>query len=442
MKKLTILGIILVLLGIPLIIFVIKNQTMIKIKASNSQAPKDVKITNISDQTFTITYQTDVPATGSISYGNDKKLSQSELENVDKEKGSFSPKKIHSISVNKLIPNTKYYLSIISGSNTFLNNGTPFETTTGSVISSSSAKQNEIKGKIILPDGNVPSEAIVYLNAENSQLLSNTIAKDGSFSFSLEKLRTNDLSSYFDVNDNTFFKIFTTNGILKSTALASLSKINSIPTITLSNDYDFTHEVSTTASKSAALSGFPKITPSDKNLKPEITSPKENQSFESQKPQFNGTSLPNETVEITIHSDEQITTEVTADSKGNWTYSPPNNLSPGTHTITIKTPDSQGILTTTTQSFIVLAAGSQTSGSGTPSATPTTIITPTQTPTPTVAISIPTSTPIIFPSPTLVPIGSKGGLPPTGNSSIFLIVGGIVTTIFGLTLFLLTQSVL
>ncbi|MDP2585322.1 MAG: Ig-like domain-containing protein, partial [Candidatus Levybacteria bacterium] len=360
-KNLMILGIILVLIGIPLTIFILKNQTVLKSRASDTTEPRDVKITNITSLSFTVTYQTELPSTGSISYGSDKKLGESELEDIDKEKGSFSPKKIHSISVKKLIPATKYYLTIISGSNTFLNNGAPFEAITGPDISSTSGKQQDIKGKIVLPDGSAPPEALVYLNAENSQLLSSTTTKDGEFSFSLKELRTNDFSSYFDINEDTVFKIVATNGSLKSTVLTSLNQKNSIPTITLSNDYNFIQESSSVASKSAESSGFPSTIDLGKKSKPEIINPKENQSFPDQKPQFRGTSLPNEKVEIIIHSEEEIVAQVTADSNGNWIYKPSTNLSPGAHTITIKTRDSQGILTTIMQSFTVFAAETQTS---------------------------------------------------------------------------------
>lgn len=459
MKKLfnkripTILGIIFILLSIPLTTFILKNQTVFRGNASNSQEPQDVKMTNITDASFTITYRTELSSTGSISYGNDKRLGGSELEDVDKQRGSFSPKKIHSISVRKLIPNTKYYLTIISNSDIFLNNGRPFEVTTGIDISSPSAKSDlasakiqTIKGKIVLPNGDAPSEALVYLNAENSQLLSTTTAKDGKFSFSLEKLRTDDLASYFSVNDNTVFKIVATDGFLKSAATVTLSQKDSIPTITLSNDYDFTQELSLIASRPGELSGFPSIVPSGKNLKPQILNPKESQSFTNPKPQFSGTSLPNEKVEIIIHSDEQIITQIIADNNGNWTYEPPNNLSPGVHTITIKTRDSEGILTTIIRSFTVFAAETQ---APVQTVLPTLIpiLTkmptppPTGEPSPTIAIltPIPTSTPTL--SLTVAPTIPKGGLPPTGNPPFLLIIGGITAAVSGLILFLLTRNI-
>ena len=443
-RILAILGIILVLIGIPLTTFILKNQTVFKSRASNSEEPQNVKITNISNQSFTVTYQTNEPVTGSISYGHDKKLGESELDDADKEKSSFSSKKIHSISIKNLMPATRYYLAIISGSSTFLDNGASFETATGPNISSPSAQQNIIKGKIVLPDGSAPSEALVYLNAENSQLLSNITAKDGTFSFSLKDLRTDDLLSYFNINENTIFKIVATNGSLESTASASLNQTNSIPTITLSNSYDFAQKVAPAASKSAKLSsGFPSIVPPKESLEPKIVDPKKNQSFTDQKPQFHGTSMPNEKVEITIHSTEQLTAQVIADSNGNWMYKPSANLSPGVHTITIKTRDSSGILKTVTQSFTVFAADSQTSKPTTPSATPTQKIAPTSTPLPSIAIILaPTLAATPTPSPTFVPAISKGGiLPPTGDSRIMLVViAAIATTAAGIVLFLLSQK--
>ncbi len=426
----TLIGIGLIILGVALTTVISKNQTSLRSNASNSQEPQNIKITNATDSSFTITYQTDAPATGSISYGEDKKLAESELDDTDKEKGDFNPKKIHSMSVKKLSPSSKYFLAIISGDNTFLNNGSPFEISTGPNIASSGAKQNIIKGKIVLPDGNPPSEALVYLSTDNSQLLSN-ITKDGIFTFSLENLRTDDLSSYFVSNNETVLNIFVTDGSLQSTALASLNTASIIPTITLSNDYNFTQSSSPIATGSGESVGFPSISPVFKNSKLQILIPKKNQSLTNQKPQFSGTSLPNEKVEITIHSDEEITTQVTSDNNGNWTYKPPTNLSPGEHTITIKTRDSSGILITLMQSFTVLAAEAPISP------TPIPTLTPTSVPSPTAIIISPTP----LPSPTLAPIESKGGLPETGSSALFLTIGGIISTISGIALLLLTHTI-
>ncbi|MBI4096197.1 MAG: hypothetical protein HY425_00585 [Candidatus Levybacteria bacterium] len=436
----TIFGIGFVILGIALTAIVANNQTGLKSKASNSQNPQDIKITNLSDKSFTITYQTDAVVTGSVNYGRDKNLGNMELEDLDKEKGNFSPKNIHSITVKKLLPKTKYNLVIISGQNTFLDNGSPFRITTAPNIASPSAGQYTVKGKVLLPNGNPPDEALVYLRTQNSQLLSAPVAKNGEFDFSLKSLRSENFTSYLDLNENTVLEITAVaSGSLKSSVLTSLNKKDSMPTITLSNNYDFTSDIAPIASQSGEekSSGFPTIAPKETGLTPQILTPKENQSFTNQQPQFQGKSLPNEKVEIIIHSDENIQIQITADSNGNWTYQPPNNLSPGAHTITIKTRDSSGILKTLTQSFIVFAAET------TP---PTLQPIPTLQPSPTV-ILMPITAPAFSPTPIpfaiLPPMTSKDGLPPTGSSTLTpLTIGGVIATIAGIALFLITRSML
>ena len=196
------------------------------------------------------------------------------MENIDEGNAALSPRTIHSISLKELTPSTKYYLEIVSGDNTFLNNGTPYEITTGPEISSPFAQENIIKGKIILPNGDAPSEAIILVSAQNSQILSGIVNNNGEFSFSLKDLRTDDLTSYFNITNSTVFNILATDGFSKSSISASLGQTGFVPTITLSNDYDFTQEVPPAASKSAQSSGFLLISHTGKKLKPKILNPK------------------------------------------------------------------------------------------------------------------------------------------------------------------------
>lgn len=269
-----ILWVILILIGIPLTIYNLKNQTASSSQASESESPQDVKVTNISNNSFTVTYRTQTPSIGSVNYGPDKQLGTSVLENIDEGNAALSPRTIHSISLKELTPSTKYYLEIVSGDNTFLNNGTPYEITTGPEIPSPFAQENIIKGKIILPNGDAPSEAIILVSAQNSQILSGIVNNNGEFSFSLKDLRTDDLTSYFNITNSTVFNILATDGFSKSSISASLGQTGFVPTITLSNDYDFTQEVPPAASKSAQSSGFLLISHTGKKLKPKILNPK------------------------------------------------------------------------------------------------------------------------------------------------------------------------
>lgn len=101
---------------------------------------------------------------------------------------------------------------------------------------------------------------------------------------------------------------------------------------------------------------------SDSASAPMLLNPTSNEKVSDQTPSFEGTAQPNETVNITINSPQTITAQVKADSTGNWSYIPTTNLTPGNHTITISSRDSNGVLRTITQTFSVLAAQAEASG--------------------------------------------------------------------------------
>jgi hypothetical protein len=451
----TILGILVITIGVGITTFLVNQSTLFKSNASLSDQPKDVRITNITDTSFTVSYSTDAQVSGSLNYGKDKSLGQSALDDRDQQSGNLANYNIHNVTVRLLSQQTQYFFTITSGQDSFLNNGEPFSVTTGPVLDNPPT-QTPMAGKLILPDGSNPNEAIVYVTMDGAQVISTLTKADGSYVLPLNSLRTSDNTAYFTLSDSTNIKILATGDGLSSNASLSLSQIHPVPTITLSKDYDFTTGGTPTASTSASFSSFPSFesTPSAK-VAPDILTPKENQSFNDQQPLFKGTGLPDQKVTIVIHSDTPIQTTVTTDASGNWNYRPTAPLTPGNHTITITTKNSAGILQTITQSFVVYAAGSQFTQAVTP--TPTPKVSPSVSPTPTVKATptlIPTQTLTPTPTPlannttpTISQTTTKGGLtvtptktllPATGNSSIITVgIVGTILTVAGGLLFLL-----
>ncbi len=426
----TLLGISLVAFSVILISVFIRNPTFFKSNAITIEDPQNITITNMSDTSFSLSYTTETSITATVSFGKDTSLGFTEIEDMDKEKGTISPRIIHATTLKNLTPNTKYYFVINSGQTTFLNNNAPFEVITGPSISAF-ATQTPISGKVILPNVSIPTTTIAYLTIKGAQTLSTLVKKDGSFIFQLDFLRSEDLSSFFSLDKDSNIKIAFVNDFFASRVLSSYSKTNPLPTITLPNDYDFTIDSSIPiATTSGGIGGFQEILPSpslSKNtgtLAPIILTPKKDQTFNDPKPEFHGTSLPNEKVQITIHSSDTITAEVTADGSGNWVFSPGTNLTPGSHTLTIQTKDAFGIIKTISQSFIVHAATN-------PTPTPTLLASISATITPTTTLT-PT------PTPDIVLINQ---IPPTGDSNIllFAIIAFFITA-GGVVLFLFTAS--
>ena len=445
----TLFGILILALGIGITTFLVQKGGFIPILATVSEEPKDVRISNIKDSSFTVSYFTDDKTTGAISYGPTTAFGQSGIDDRDQQFGRIEPHKIHNFTIRNLQPVSKYYFVIVSGKGNYTNNSLPFEVTTGPLLSTDPPAEDPTSGKVITPNGISPEESIIYVVAEGSQVVSTLTKPDGTFVLPLNSLRSADLSSYFSLNLDTSLKLLAIGeGMFSNVKLSSL-QAHPVPVITLSNDYDFTIETSPTSSSSAELSGFPPLeTRQGTKEEPKILSPEKDQEFTDQKPQFKGTALPNEEVQITINSDEQIKTTVIADSKGNWTYRPQSDLTAGNHTITITTKDSTGIVKTIKQSFTVFASGTQVSGekgSPTPTPIPSLTITVSPTPTPTLTNVQPTETPV-FISPTVSPIDSliitaTPSLPPTGSSSIMTVtIIGLLFTLFGGLIFLLTRG--
>ncbi|MCL6096791.1 MAG: Ig-like domain-containing protein [Patescibacteria group bacterium] len=452
----TLLGLLLIVIGVGVTSFLVKQGVIVVGNASPSTNPQNVRITNITDNSFTVSYNTDGEVIGSLNYGKDQNLGQTALDDRDQQTGTLTNHKIHSITVRSLSPVTKYFFSITSGQDKFLNSGTPFETVTGAVVATSPSQQKPIVGKVIMPNGQAPGEAIVYITTDNSQVISSLIKSDGSYLIPLNSVRMIDLASYLDFPATSILKMLFFGDGLSSSISLSLNQINPVPTVTLSQNYDFATGTEPIASSSAQLETLPSSSPAvSSGNTPKIITPKENQGFSDQQPIFTGTGKPNEDVKIEVHSDAQIKTQVKTDANGNWSYRPNVPLSPGQHMISITTKDINGILRTITQTFTVYAAGSQVNPvanpptatptssplpTPTPSASPTPSPTPipTLSPTPT-ASATPTLTPSPTPIPTVAPTPTPSVAPPlspggnapgpSGKIVTLGLLGGILTII-------------
>jgi len=469
----TLLGLFLIIVGIGLTTFLVNQTALFKTKASPSDQPQNVRITNITDSAFTVSYTTADAVIGSINYGKSTTLGQSGLDDRDQQSGDFAAHTIHTATVRGLTPQTKYYFKITSGQNTYLNKDQPFTVLTGPAVTDSPPAQSPITGKIVLPNGNAPQEALVYVTTGGAEVVSALAKPDGSFIVPLNSLRTSDLSSYYSIANSAKVDVLAIGDLLSSNVSLSLNKSHSIPTITLSQNYDFSQATSPTPGTTTTSEAFPAFTSTSSATgnDPQILTPQDNQSFTDQQPNFTGKALPNESVQIVIHSDTTIQTKVVTDENGNWTYRPSDQLSPGTHTITILAKDASGVVKAVTQSFVVYAAGTQinpaiptgkVTPSPSPKLTPTSTPgapTPTNTPTPTVTIiaSAPSATPTNTPTPTVTsaPTNSISGstqsatitipvqrsLPQTGNPSIITAgIMGIIAMVIGGLLFLLTRG--
>lgn len=455
-------GFFFLLLAVGTITWLSRNAILFGTKAATDNIPKDVRISNVTDKTFTVSYITDASVLGSIKFGKSEQGGQVALDDRDTAQGTSKEYTVHYISVKNLDPTTTYTFTITSGEESFSNNNVPYEVTTAGQLAnpppdqeSTESESSILNGKVILDDGTSPVEGLVYINSEGSQLLSTMVKADGSYSLDLTNLRNTNLSDAILLDLDSILKMQIVDATKTSDISLLYSQTDPVPLVTLSKNYDFTvseDPLDPIASESADLSeeipAFPIIEDEPGTTTPQILTPEKEQEFSDQQPLFRGKAVPNETVTITINSEQTINATVTADSNGNWQYRPKEPLEPGTHTITMKTVDASGLMRIITQSFVVYAEGSQftepsispsASGTPTPTAKPTATptIAPSNTPAPTKPGTTATATP--SPTQTATPIPTKvvaatisttvPPIPVSGNTSLILSVIGIVTAI-------------
>ncbi|HSX09246.1 MAG TPA: Ig-like domain-containing protein [Candidatus Saccharimonadales bacterium] len=418
-------------------------------RATIGSDPKNIQISNLTDSSFTISYTTDASSVGTISYGLDSSTPNIALDVRDQQVGSANSYQVHFITVNNLAPGTKYYYVIDSGSQKLENNGAPFEVTTDDQLINAPSGEPTLSGTVAQSDGSSPKEGIIYASTDNSQQLAALINADGTYQLSLNDMRDSTATEAAVLTPDTVLTLQAVSPAQSSTAKILENQAQQVPKIVLSQNYDFTLGSSQEASGSAQIASgsaaFPALATPVPVSSPEITSPTTDEALGDQRPLFEGLALPDQEVDITIHSTQEISTSIKSDDSGQWQFRPPQALAPGKHTITIKSVDASGILQTITRSFTVYAAGSKfiepsVSPVASPSAIPTLPVQPTPTAAPT---STPSPTPTTGPTAAVTkqptPIPSRAPIPKTGSSALVTgTIAAVITIGIGALLFFLS----
>lgn len=398
----TILGVLLLLSGLVAGIFLINSTQVFKLGAQASAIPSNVKVSNVTNSAFTVTWTTDIESSGFVKWGkNTSSINKVALEE------SSSKQLVHSANISGAEANSTTYFTINSDSKDFDNNGIAWQANT----QSQNIKQTTsliASGTTLLTDTVNPAKAIVSLSI-NGTLLSNITSDEGSWIIPV--------SSYLEsIPDNTTIEIAVNAGSLgTSQAIIYPKALNAVPTMVLGKTYDFRSIVSNSPDSlpesSISIPESVEISSRfivEKNETPENTSGVTIESIDNGEiitttdPEFFGKGPQNTEIQITLESELQEVA-MTTSNKGTWSWSPPNNLEPGEHKVTIKWKDATGIFRTITRSFVVQASEGPAFES-TPSATP--IVT---------ASAVPSTTPKAENTPTTTapPTPETGDFTPT-----------------------------
>lgn len=396
----TILGIIILVLGVGVGVAATQYRTIFKTSASPDSLPQDVRITNVSDSSFTVSWVTDKETIGSVLWGTTQGLGQTAVDEDTQLKNT------HFITLRELQANTSYYFKISSGGQEYDNSGIPWQTQTTNT-STLSGSTDILSGSVLTQSGQPAQGVLVYITSEGLSPLSAYTSQSGSWVLPLEK----------NIVDNAqILQIFAQAGPSGvSTAQIRKGSANPTPTMTLGQTYDFksndyndgenvpeaTIDVAPpTEEEIEEVSGFDlsDSTPAS-SVKTVVTleSIDEGEIITTTDPEFFGEAPSGLNLNITVESDP-ISASVKVPSSGNWSWSPPKDLEPGTHKITLSWTDTNGILRKLVRTFEVSAQEGPAFES-TPSGS---------TPTPTAS---PTTRPTASPSPTVAPSASSSATP-------------------------------
>ncbi len=400
----TIIGIIILIVGLAAGIFLVTQGQNIFLKASPEIIPQEIKITNISDNSLTISWTTSQSTSGFVKYGETATLSYTLADDRDQLSGQTGQYTTHYVTLVNLKPSTQYYYKIGSGGREFPIREKPDETRTAPVAQGLLPPSDVASGTVNKPDGTPAEGVIIYLSMANASPLSAITGSSGGWLIPLNTARTTDLNSFAGYDrEAQVIDIQVEGGNLgHASAITTTKNDNPVPLITLGETQDFRYQteeeefIITPTPTETLLETTPSPTPPS-GFSPEIEptptatptgelsiiNPEEEEDLNTLKPEFAGTGPAGKIISVTVES-PAYTGTVKVNEDGTWSWTPPADLEPGTHTIKVSY-GGQAI----SKTFTVLAAGDSELPSFT--STPSATLTPTLTPTPQPRTEVPST---------------------------------------------------
>jgi hypothetical protein len=253
---------ILVLALVSGVLFLGKGPGVFAPRANPQSQPKKHRLTNLTENSFTVSFYTDEKTTGFIKYGTDpKKLKSQASDDRDQLSGNVGKYHLHHITVRGVEPNTTYYYVLGTGSRAeFDNQGEPFEAKSHPKPNGSPPEARTVYGSVSTAGGTPAEGSIVYLSTEGGGDMSSLVKSSGSWAIPLSKARTSDGTDYAQIKQDDQIKLLIQGKTLPQTITyqTKVEEAQPVEELSFGSDPD-----STAASESAQLAaGKESATPS------------------------------------------------------------------------------------------------------------------------------------------------------------------------------------
>jgi len=401
----TIVGIILVILLMTGISFLFQLLSKTQTRASTSIEPQQVTVTNVTDSSFTLVWQTEESASGTLLAvdANGKKYSGFDERDATGKLGKY---KTHSVTIRSVTPQTTFDVTILSNGKKYPTDKKSYQVTTYTQLMITPPNIDPAYGKVIMSDTTPAEGALIFLTLTDSQTLSTLVRSSGSWIIPLSTIRSFDGSSYLPASDRYTETLDIQKEGVESKILTDTLNDSPVPDITLGQPYDFRNR---DAKKPTNATIAQVVPPENKQTavlgaatgSVVLTAPAEGTTVSTFRPQVTGLGVSGKTVTISLGLTNPTTGTTIVDKNGLWKYTPVKSLTPGKQRVTISSVDKNNKPIVITHTFIVLKSGTQVLGDATGSATIT------ETPTPTITTATNAATLASEPMPT------SGSLLPT-----------------------------
>ena len=178
-------------------------------------AIRSIRVANVRDTSFTVSWVTDVPATVAIRWGLDDGTAPANV--APDRRGASGTFTVHLATVSGLAPSTRYRFDVTSGPTTDANGGSHYLVTTGPTLTVVPSP-DQSRGTVSRRDGTVPDGVLVHLTASGTSGTSAplvalvTAAELREWAANLGNLRTASLDAAFPVTDATIVAITADGG--------------------------------------------------------------------------------------------------------------------------------------------------------------------------------------------------------------------------------------
>lgn len=401
----SIIGVAVLLFGLIAGVYLSGRVNFFSSKASSDCTPNNPQITNLTHNSFDISFVTDTDCFAQV---------VADGRNIFdiRQNQSKTTRKTHYFRVSNLKPEQSYNFSITSGGQNF--DFTSYQVKTSKTPNGQLPSSNLAWGRVLEADNTPGQDAIIYLNVPGASPLSAFVGNDGRWNISLAFSLSADKQSWFKPEPDLPEEIIVMSGSSPPTIVnSSTGRNDPVPDIILGKSQDISPLPSLSLT-STPVTPSVSLTPTVSQGELAIDNPKEGESITAILPDFFGRSLAGSTVELSLSPAAGTAGRTTASATGSWHWSPSQALAPGPYTLR-----AASLGETISRQFQVISSDyglAFTASSSATTATPTINQTPTLA-SPTTAL---TATPTTAVKKTLP--STSSGVPTTGNSSPTIVI--------------------